>query len=1153
MAIYGNMVVPSRPGGGALPTSNAGEQIYVPGQSVTARFSTEGARQAQAAGAIAEQGSKANAQALNDLGRGIGRLGPMFGAFAERADKLDMAKAQEALSRLQIEGIEERTRLSRLQGAAAVGADGKALDVEEQWRNWYTQARAKHAEGLGARGRQYFELHADTYNVHQQAWAAQYAQQQLGRFQDQQLAFAVDAEASVIGQDPTNAQVVSGSLGRIYALIDQKAARMGWTPDMAQQAKQAAAGQAMGNAMLQQMQLGRPDVAQALFGQYGHLLSQQQYVQVFQAYQQALLVQGKIDLQNNNWRGLGQLGGQSSRPLDMHIEAATSRKTGTPYAYGTMRDCSGHTCEMWQQAPIDPAVRERIFGKPGAHVTSDEIIARAAKETGHMFRGAEITPQTVGGGWVIGVSTGKAGREEGISHIVTTFVNSQGVLMVSEASRQGIHSETFADWYKRYKPEQLRGANLTGLMAGGAPHPTQGAPAGRPAGGRLAQVPTYTGVARIMAYHESGREGSMHVSYGLPEKDGVDVGKYSFITGNAGGGPGGSVARFIKWMGTNGGDLGRQLYSGFNQLVGGNWAALNNADLWKSKGAALWKSIVQQNPAEFERLEDTFALKGINAKIKTLSPDLQQAIENDKTGALREMAISTINQYGSGATILQRQWDAHKHEGLESFVKNVYIDKSDPKYFAAFKDKNIGAKRAKREVEDVLGLLRGGVPAQQGQAPQPGTPGQPGMPAQGGMPMMQGSPGMGRGLYASPETMAALSEMQGTARARSMGQWYNAEIEAGRMTYGEAMKQAQLIQDDKLRAGVKTELSQNETIRQTLEREAFDKTTEEMGTTIAALQKKFDSGDQAGALKELFDLMKQTQTDSIAAPGDKNLRRKLKVYEDAYKAMSGGRALSTDPAEYDKLDAAISDGSITKVEQLEKNPAYSMMAKPDRTALKTKLENLQKVDEKELEAIFYRTFGNPQDPSETDAKVKASRRALLNQIKRDVFSLAKETNLGTNKAWLESVVKRYAEGAVKAGAWDTETTMGDEAMGSARGDYLPKPTLKEMDFANNALGNIWRDRREGGDPWAKQQYQDMAKKWKEDNYSWADEDRVVRMLFVRSQREAAARGGRSPARPDSVPENARFTNTQEYGYGWVWRTNGETKFEPYIYRVRRED
>ena len=1144
MAIYGNMVVPSKPGGG-LPTSNAGGEIYAPGQGVSGRLSDAGIQLAAQAGQIQGQAEKQAGESWGNLGKGLQKLGGFGMIMASREARLDMAKAQEAVSRLQIEGIEERTRLSRLHGAGAVGADGKSLDVEEQWRNWYTQAKARHGEGLGEYGKRYFDLHADTYNVQQQAWAAQYAEQQLGRFQDQQLAFAVDAEASVIGQDPTNAQVVSGSLGRIFALIDQKGQRMGWTPDMAQQAKQAAAGQAMGNAMLQQMQLGRPDVAQALFGQYGHLLSQAQYVQVFQAYQQALLAQGKIDMQSNNWRALGQLSGQSSRPLDMHIEAATSRKAGTPYAYGTMRDCSGHTCEMWQQAPIDPAVRERIFGKPGAHITSDEIIARAAKETGHMFRGAEISPQTVGGGWVIGVSTGAAGREEGISHIVTTFVNSQGVLMVSESSRQGIHAEPFAKWYDRYKPEQLRGANLTSLMAGGAPHPTQGAPAGSPAGGRLAQVPTYTGVARIMAYHESGKEGSMHVSYGLPEKDGVDVGKYSFITGNAGGGPGGSVARFIKWMGTNGGDLGRQLYSGFNQLVGGNWAALNNADLWKSKGAALWKSIVQQNPAEFERLEDTFALKGINAKIKTLSPDLQQAIENDQTGALREMAISTINQYGSGATILQRQWDAHKHEGLESFVKNVYIDKSDPKYFAAFKDKNIGARRAKAEVEDVLGLLRGGIPAQQGQAPQPG------MPAQGGMPMMQGGPGMGRGLYASPETVAALGQMQGTARARSMGQWYNAEIEAGRMTYGEAMQQAQLIQDDKLRAGVKTELSQNETIRQTLEKEAVGKAVSEAGAAIEAIQKQYDSGDEAGAVKKLWDFVKTAQTEAVASPRDKGAQAKYKALKEAYSAMSGGAALATDPEAFNSLSQGIADGEITTEEQLVKNPAYMRMASKDKNGLKTLMKNLQKVDVKELQSAFNEIIGSPlEEGIEKDEKQR--RNAMWKQIQLDVAHTAKETNLGTNAEWLRKQVERYASGTVTPRAsWlpDGEKgTVGRERTGEKRGDYLPEASQQELDKASTALATLF----DSDDKTAGTTYMAEARKWKERHSATADEKQVAKLLWVRSQREADARNGRSPARTKGVPEQAKFVQHKSLGWGWTWREGASRKFEPYIYTASRE-
>lgn len=271
-----------------------------------------------------------------------------------------------------------------------------------------------------------------------------------------------------------------------------------------------------------------------------------------------------------------------------------------------------------------------------------------------------------------------------------------------------------------------------------------GRPSGSGAGlGRLAQVPTQTGMGRVMAYHESGTQGSRHVSYGLPETDGVDVGKYSFITKGGNGGPAGE---FIRWAGQQDSAVGRQLFSQFNALTGGNWAALDNPALWKSQGAAIWTALAKANPLEFEKLEDAFALGRINTVIRRdLDPGLQAAIKADKTGALYEMALSTINQHGNAAAILNRQWKAHGGEGPESFIKAVYWDRGDPYWFRRTKDPGMGRRRMNQEVQDVLGILRsGGAQGQPAPAPS-GAQGNPLAPGQvpGGVPRTdapQGNP-----------------------------------------------------------------------------------------------------------------------------------------------------------------------------------------------------------------------------------------------------------------------------------------------------------------------------------------------------------------------------------------------------------------------------
>ena len=250
--------------------------------------------------------------------------------------------------------------------------------------------------------------------------------------------------------------------------------------------------------------------------------------------------------------------------------------------------------------------------------------------------------------------------------------------------------------------QKAQSSNIEGLIASGDTERAQLA-VNRARGGGMASVPTHTGVARVLAFRESGTQGSLHVSYGLPATDGVDVGKYSMITK---GGKGGSVGEFIRWAGTQGG-VGAQLYNKFNELTGGNWNALDSKELWKSKGGeALWKEIAKSDPKGFEMLEDAFMGARFEKQIARLRPEVQAAIRNDKTGALYEMAISTLNQHRTALKILNDNFDADP----ETYIKKVYQDRSAPSRFAATGDPSMGARRMRGEVQDVLGILRGGQP-----------------------------------------------------------------------------------------------------------------------------------------------------------------------------------------------------------------------------------------------------------------------------------------------------------------------------------------------------------------------------------------------------------------------------------------------------------
>ncbi|MBQ9405254.1 MAG: hypothetical protein IJU37_00775, partial [Desulfovibrio sp.] len=219
-------------------------------------------------------------------------------------------------------------------------------------------------------------------------------------------------------------------------------------------------------------------------------------------------------------------------------------------------------------------------------------------------------------------------------------------------------------------------------------------------GGATSLPHSYTGQARVLAKHESGNLGSAHVSYGLPRTDGVDVGKYSFITK---GGHGGSVGEFLRWAGTQSG-LGKQLHDKFQALTGGDWNKLDSKEFWKSKGGqAAWQEMVKSNPEAFERLEDSFWLPRLERQFSKLRPEVQQAIQADKTGALREMALSTLNQHKTAIKILNDNFDPNP----ETYIRNVYADRAQPARFAATGDPGIGQRRMRQEVQDVLGIFRG--------------------------------------------------------------------------------------------------------------------------------------------------------------------------------------------------------------------------------------------------------------------------------------------------------------------------------------------------------------------------------------------------------------------------------------------------------------
>ena len=226
MAIYGNMVVPSK-AGGALPTDNSDRNVYVPGTEVSGRYSDAG-------GVLAAQAEQKGAEGLRDLGRGIGQLPGAFVAIYDRQRRLEMARAQEYVTQMQNSYINEQNYLSKLRGADAVGANGKP-DVMAHYAKWRESAVSAMPKDLGEFGTRYAKLHLDTLLGRGEGWAQRYQDSQLDAYQESTAKAALQSAQDMMALSNGDPQQMAQAVGQGRAQIESMGQRLGWSQDVIDQ------------------------------------------------------------------------------------------------------------------------------------------------------------------------------------------------------------------------------------------------------------------------------------------------------------------------------------------------------------------------------------------------------------------------------------------------------------------------------------------------------------------------------------------------------------------------------------------------------------------------------------------------------------------------------------------------------------------------------------------------------------------------------------------------------------------------------------------------------------------------------------------------------------------------------------------------------
>lgn len=169
-------------------------------------------------------------------------------------------------------------------------------------------------------------------------------------------------------------------------------------------------------------------------------------------------------------------------PLGVRYHMNQKGENGPRSISARATDCSGWVTETatGMMESINANAGVEIFSRLDIRAfrqasSSENIIATLEKRSGKpVLENSALTPQNARGGMVIGIDSGDKrwdrGRKRGIDHIVQTFYDENGELMVSESSsgKGGVAISKYSEWWKWAQEQKLYGVDLASLAKDGS-------------------------------------------------------------------------------------------------------------------------------------------------------------------------------------------------------------------------------------------------------------------------------------------------------------------------------------------------------------------------------------------------------------------------------------------------------------------------------------------------------------------------------------------------------------------------------------------------------------------------------------------------------------------------------------------------------------